>query len=289
MNGEIMEKIADGIYLIKIPFDGIWTGCVLIRKPGCNMLIDSGANAAGVDDVIVPALGELGMSPADIHILTSTHTHGDHVGGHARLRELGVRQIAVIRSGLDKLRDPLKYNKAIRAVFPEYSAPPAVRLDGVEPDIVLDDQSDISGVEIHAFAGHDSDTVVFFDRASGTLISGDSIQGNGTATLGCALYMDLASYSASLEKILTLPIVQVVTGHPFFPWNTAVVPGKTAIVDSIALVQEYDRILNGMTDRPLPQLAEELIHAVGGSVPRYLFLAMYTVREHLRRNGDHEQ
>ena len=271
--------------LLEIPFAGIWTGVVFLRRQGKNILIDSGNSAENVDKWIVPALAEQGVTPADIDYLLATHTHGDHVGGHLRLRELGAKCIAIASSGADKMRDPLKYNIAIRAVFPQYSAPPSTGLKGVEPDLILEDGDEIAGVRMIATPGHDSDAVAYFDTATGTLFTGDSIQGNGTATQGCALYMDLPSYEKSLHKLAAMPIEQVVTGHPFFPWENAVVPGKKAITDSIALLDKYDDILKAQNISDIAERVPALISELGGVCPQYLFLGMYTVREHLRRAG----
>lgn len=269
--------------LLEIPFAGIWTGSVFLRRNGKIILIDSGNSAENVDRLIVPALAELGFTPADVDYLLATHTHGDHVGGHARLRELGVKQIAVYAEGADKLRDPLKYNIAIRSVFPGYSAPPSAGLSGTEPDLLLEDGEDIAGVRLIAAPGHDSDAVVFWDAETRSLFTGDSIQGNGTATLGCALYMDLISYEASLRKLCQFPVEQTVTGHPFYPWGNAVVPGRKAITDSLELIDFYDTLLKGQAEKSLPERTVALIDALGGKQPEYLFLGMYTVREHLRK------
>ena len=148
--------------LIKIPFAGIWTGVCFLRRQGKNILIDSGNSAENVDRVIVPALAESGISPADIDYLLATHTHGDHIGGHARLKELGVKQTVISSKGKDKLQNPLKYNIAIRSVFPEHSAPPSAGLRGIEPDMILEDKESVAGIEMISTPGHDSDAVSFF-------------------------------------------------------------------------------------------------------------------------------
>ena len=81
------EKIAEGLYLLRLPFSGIWAG-VYLHVGREVALIDSGPDAQGVDTYILPALRRLGLAPRDITLLLNTHTHGDHVGGHFRLKEL---------------------------------------------------------------------------------------------------------------------------------------------------------------------------------------------------------
>jgi len=281
------EETAGDLYLLKIPFAGIWTGVYLVKRDR-NILIDSGLNADGVDSVILPALRKLDLDVKDIDLLLCTHTHGDHIGGHARLKQLGIAKIGVYAGGAEKIRDPLKYNKRIRSAFPEYSSPSPAVLDGVEPDLVFDDGAKISGLQLIASPGHDSDCVCFYDTETKTLLTGDSVQGNGTITQGCALYMDLPDYEASLNKLQKFDIAQVITGHPFLPWNKECMKGKKAFTDCLELLKKYDTFLQENAGMPLPELSACLIRHLNGSVPEKLFLAMYTVREHLKkgkRNG----
>ena len=121
--------VTDGVYLLREPFGGTTTGIILLRSAE-NILIDAGGSAALVDSVLVPALAALGLAPRDIDVLTCTHTHGDHIGGFARMRELGVKQIAAYIKSVDKIRDPLYYNVEIRRAFPENSPPPSAGLVG---------------------------------------------------------------------------------------------------------------------------------------------------------------
>ena len=281
------EEKADDLYLLKIPFAGIWTGVYLIKRDR-NILIDSGFDADGVDSVILPALRELDLDIKDIDLLLCTHTHGDHIGGHARLKQMGIAEIGVYSAGVDKIRNPLKYNKLIRSVFPEYSPPSPAVLDGVEPDLVFEDGAEISGLRLIAAPGHDSDCVCFLDTGSGTLLTGDSVQGNGTITQGCALYMSLPDYESTLNKLQNLAVEQVITGHPFLPWNEECIKKQKAFTDCLELLKKYDAFLSENAGMPLPELSAGLIRHLKGKVPEKLFLAMYTVREHLKkgkRNG----
>ena len=128
--------VTDGVYLLREPFGGTTTGIILLRSAE-NILIDAGGSAALVDSVLVPALAALGLAPRDIDVLTCTHTHGDHIGGFVRMRELGVKQIAAYIKSVDKIRDPLYYNVEIRRAFPENSPPPSAGLVGTTVDTAL--------------------------------------------------------------------------------------------------------------------------------------------------------
>ena len=52
------------------------------------MLIDCATTAYDVDEIIIPALEELGYSLKRLNALVLTHRHGDHAGGLTRILEL---------------------------------------------------------------------------------------------------------------------------------------------------------------------------------------------------------
>lgn len=281
------EKMAEGISLLKIPFEGIWVGIYLVEG-GERMLIDSGLNAEGIDTYLIPALNERGLKAEDISVLLSTHTHGDHVGGHHRFKELNpnVRVVATKKQS-EKLVDPLKYNVLIRQVFPEDSPPPSAHLKGVSVDEILEEGGRIDRLTVLETAGHDSDSVCFYDEKTRTLLTGDSLQQDGTNTQGCGLYMDLAAYRASLRKLMALDIEKIVCGHPFNPLG-AIAEGKAQCREylnfCLELTDLYDDIIkdlrtNGKEPR---EIATQLIRAREGIVPKHLFLALYTVTQHLK-------
>ncbi len=290
---EKFERINDTVSLLKTPFCGSWSGVVLVRRnSGEAVLIDSGANTEAVDTVLLPALRAEGLDPDALTALLCTHTHGDHVSGHFRLRELcPALPCGVLESGADKLRDPLKYNKLIRVPFPEHSPPPSDGLRGIEPCFTFRDGETVCGLQVIATPGHDSDCVCFLDPETGTLLTGDSIQGNGTELQGCGLCMDLPGYRRALRTLLAKPVRTVVTGHAYLPWGKAVLHGENArkmLREALELTETYGIIIrealaNGITD-PAEE-AEYLIRAVHGTMPPFLFMALFTVREYRKELG----
>jgi glyoxylase-like metal-dependent hydrolase (beta-lactamase superfamily II) len=71
----------EGIYRLKIPFDTVYTSVFRIKAPSRVILVDCATPARDVEDVILPALAELGYTPTDVDTLVLTHRHGDHAGG----------------------------------------------------------------------------------------------------------------------------------------------------------------------------------------------------------------
>ncbi len=282
------EKKTDGVYYLEVPFGGCWTGVALIQGKH-NYLVDSAGSLECLGEYIIPALGKLGLALSDIDYLLNTHTHGDHVGGHAHIKALnpGIT-IVSSREGEDKLRDPLKYNIKIRQVFPEHSPAPSAGLLGVEPDITVDDGYVLEGEMCYiSTPGHDSDSGCWLHMQTKTLISGDSLQLNGTSVQGTALYMDLPAYRDTLLKLSRLDIKMILAGHEFLPVG-AYANGKEKVAEylnkCLKYTEIYSRIIKEKSDIGLhaDEIAKALIKEVDGIEPEYLFLPLYTVSEHLK-------
>lgn len=283
------ENKIDGVYHLLCPFGDCWTGITLIRGRK-NYLIDCGGNAECIDKYLLPALSELSMTVSDVDYLLITHTHADHIGGAARLKEHNPSiRYAVCEQSADKVRDPLKYNKAIRAVFPEHSPAPSAGLAGLEPDLIVRDGDVIEGEMRFVFTpGHDTDSGCWLHLPTRTLISGDSLQMNGTDVQGIGLYMDLPAYRSSIEKLKGTKICNILTGHHFLPLGYEAY-GENAVREYLdkcsKLVDEYHRFVKKKVLRGLDALgiAKALIAHVDGIEPKFMFLPLFTVTEHLKQ------
>lgn len=283
------EELYPDIYLLKVPFSGLWTGVLLIKGEE-NFLIDSGAKDTDVDQHIVPALAELGMDLHSIQWLLNTHSHGDHIGGHARIQNLATLKVAAHVSSAPKVADPVPYAIETRTKFPEHSPAPQCYLQGVPVDRVLEDGEVIAGrLQVIHTPGHDDDCVCWYDLKTKTLITGDSLQGNGTPAQGVGFYKNLDQYRSSLRKLQQLPIDNILCGHDYdeIGWN---ISGADAVRKALqhcedALTRYHHFILQqyqaGVTD-PV-ELALALIRTHGCAMPEKLFLALYTVTQHLEQ------
>ena len=135
--------------------------------------------------------------------------------------------------------------------------------------------------------GLDPDTVCWQDERSRTVITGDSLQLNGTVTQGIALVMDLPGYLATLKKLKQLPIRRIVAGHDYLPLGS-LAEGSDAVVAYIdacaSCMDEYAAFLRKAWDsgeHDPASLARGLIVKVGGVMPDFLFLPLYTVTQFL--------
>ncbi len=283
------EPVVSGCDVLFTPTGGPPAGVTLIRNGEGVSLIDSGIDAAVVDGCIVPALAQLGLAPDDLDFVLCTHCHGDHIGGHARLRELAPRaKFGVFVAGAEKLRRPLFYSREIRAKFPaESPAPPAV-LDGVEPDFLIEAGETVAGLRLIPAPGHDSDAVAFFEPEKRLLVTGDSVQGNGTWGQGIALYMDRAAYRDTLMRLMALNAEVLVAGHRFEPFPP-VLPGeekvRSFLEESLSFSEKYDILIREAEEEGIhsvPEIARRLLERIGCGMPEKLFLACWTVASHLK-------
>lgn len=283
-------RLAPDVYRLAVPFPGCWAGAALVLGRE-NILIDSGGCAETVDSSIVPALERLGLSLKDIGWLAFTHIHGDHVGGCGRLKELAPHlKIAIFEQSLERMRDPLAYSALIRARFPGYSAGTPARLDGAEPDLLLRDGDLLGDLRLIHTPGHDTDSCCYLDTRTGTLITGDSLQLNGTVSQGCALLMDADGYEETLHRLLGMKIETIVCGHPYLPLG-ADASGREAcrayLEKCLACFHHDEGFVQGMLAAGVtdpPEIARRLIRNVGGTEPAHLFLPLYTITEFIRRS-----
>ena len=194
-------------HFLKYPWKGSFTGMLLIVGEKRCVLVDTALPEA-IDGYLLPYLKQAGIPPESIELVINTHCHEDHAGGNARLRELCPAKFAIHRSGAE-----------------------ALERSGFRPDLLLDDGSLLPPVgEIRLgivhLPGHSPDSIGVVDSASGTMFTGDSLQGRGTQYSGIALYADPETYLQSIDRMETLfrigRVRRLICGHAFAPYEGTV-------------------------------------------------------------------
>lgn len=279
------ESVADGIYLLKSPFGKLWSGIVLVKGTE-NFLIDSGADSAVIDDCLVTALQEAGVGHIDYLLIT--HCHGDHIGGCKRIKDLFDSKIITFAGSAKKLENPALYAAIIRAKFPKYSPPTRSDLYGVRADATLSD-GEILGDRLKLIhtPGHDDDCVCWLDLQTNTLITGDSVQANGTPAQGIGFYQDLPAYRASLERLISIGADHLLAGHEYSGLGY-LVKGRekveTALRESLRYVERYKEYITKCVNQGITNpadIARKMTREIGCGVPDKLFMALYTVTQHM--------
>lgn len=171
-------KEVEGVYRLKVPFEDLYTSVFLIQIEQGYLLVDSATYASDVDEYILPALKEMGLSITDIHYLVLTHKHGDHAGGKNRILELA----------------------------------PSIKIVQEIPLIAL------KGLTVYELKGHTLDCIGVLEERSGTLISGDGLQGYGVGKYRCSLESK-EEYIKTIEKIRQdKRIENILFSHAYEPW-----------------------------------------------------------------------
>lgn len=277
---ERFYEVFPNVYLLKVPFGPVWTGVVLLTGEE-NILIDSAATEVDVETVVIPALQALGVEK--IHYLINTHSHGDHIGGNYRLRQLLDFKVAAYEGTAPKVQDPVPYAIATRTKFPEYSPAPQCFLKGVKVDVILKDGEILADrLQVLHTPGHDNDCVCLLDLPTGTLITGDSLQGNGTICQGVGFYKSLPDYLYTLDKLEKTDIQNILCGHDYDGIGYISSQPQEVLSYCRSRVDAYGAFIKEHQNEEPAQIANALIETLGCGMPERLFMALYTVTEHLQ-------
>jgi glyoxylase-like metal-dependent hydrolase (beta-lactamase superfamily II) len=147
----------------------------------------------------VPALKTAGAPIAKIDCLILTHDHGDHAGGKTRI---------------------LWHN----------------------PDVKLvDGTCDLSayGLTVYEMKGHTLDCIGVFDEKSGTLLSGDGLQGAGVGKYR-AYAQSCQEYLKTIGKVkLDKAVKNLLFSHAYEPWNRPRALGREEVEAFLQACENY--------------------------------------------------
>ena len=191
----VFRKEIGEIYRLHVPFMSVYTSVFLLRRAAGNILVDCATTEEDVERYIIPALRKMGIALSDIRYLFLTHSHSDHAGGKDRI---------------------LEKNPDIRIVS-------------------ADRPTDLSPLEIYPLPGHTPDSIGLFDPESGTLISGDGLQGAGIGMFRCSLAAGMAVYFQTVERIKgDARVENILFSHAYEPWYSNAAFGREEVEKRLA-------------------------------------------------------
>ncbi len=97
------------------------------------------------------------------------------------------------------------------------------------------------GISTYPLAGHTADSIGVLDGRTGTLISGDGLQGAGVDKYRCALKLPEA-YLETLDRIREDERIEnILFSHAYEPWNTDGVFGQEKVYDCLTKCEFYGK------------------------------------------------
>lgn len=206
------EKIAENLYRITTPYKDIFTTVYLLIAKNGAILFDAASFDEDVDEVVAPALEQMGIKAASLKYVFVSHNHRDHAGGLARF-VAHYPQTAIVS------RSPVLQEKYAGHpfLFPE------------EGEMLLDTY------RVIPIVGHTADSAALLDTRTNTLITGDCLQLYGICgSEDWAANINFpAEHVQALSKLSEMEINAIYTAHDYYPLGYFAA-GRAAVADYLA-------------------------------------------------------
>ncbi|MDH5401520.1 MAG: MBL fold metallo-hydrolase [Candidatus Heimdallarchaeota archaeon] len=195
-----MRKIGTDAYSLDT------NGHVALLSSGRLILIDTGTKPDG--EILLPEIEKTGYKVSDIEFIYITHTHPDHVGGLAKLKEL---TDAIV----------LSHELEAKYISKEeiYDGPPGSKYQfhpGTPVDVKLVDGQIYEGLLTIHTPGHTPGHSSFLDQEGSLLIAGDAFRNDpetGFGPMGDQYTLDPNQHKLSIKKLSNYNFERVILGH----------------------------------------------------------------------------
>jgi hydroxyacylglutathione hydrolase len=227
----------------------------LIKGQTKNVLIDTGL--ADQFPYLEDCLQEVGLAPADIHLIILTHEHFDHVGACVHFYDTAV--ISAHRLAANKIE--LQDEFVMMNRFFDRTVEPFRADIWLEGDTVID----LGNYRLHIIhtPGHCSGCLCVYEPDQQLLFTGDTVLAGGVLS-GIFVSGSISDYLNSLERLSNLRINELYPGHG----RVSTTPQddlKRAVENSQALLEEsrllfetldtkatFKRLFSAVRKFPLP-------------------------------------
>lgn len=193
----------------------------LIYRSGEAILVDCGNGGSEIR--ILEALTRMGLEPDMLKLLVLTHSHFDHAGSAARLKELTGCKVMIHRKEAERLRmgySPIppgtRWKAKVLVALGRVFMRRLMNFSGVEADLVVEESFDLDafgfpGRVIHA-PGHTHGSMILL-MEGGELVGGDTIFGLEKKQHFPPFAEDLPALVATWGKIRQLPVRILYPAH----------------------------------------------------------------------------
>ena len=178
--------VSEDIYKLDIPCGYGFTSVFALKYGNEWLVIDSGMSDNDVENFIIPAATELGVTPK---WLICSHLHDDHYGGFKRLSEY--------------------YKKAKVASFGEKEIPGVKNKHRISNGELF-----IGRYKAISLKGHTDDGIGILDTKENILLSFDCMQFFGIGSNGVNL-IDINEYLITLQKVSDMKLHGIIASHSY--------------------------------------------------------------------------
>jgi glyoxylase-like metal-dependent hydrolase (beta-lactamase superfamily II) len=179
----------------------------LIQTESGHILVDAGM--PNMEEKLDAVFKETGVDPQSVQLIIATHGHLDHVGSIAHARKVTGGKVLCHRSFAHGLANG-EAEKAVAQnllgrVLNLLTGLKGSKFEGVQPDILVDDEFDlanygIAGTIIHTPGHSPSSVCIMLDN--GEALVGDLVRGEGPDGIELGMfYEDKETLLESLEKV----------------------------------------------------------------------------------------
>ena len=179
------------IFRLRVPFENLTTSVFLLETAKGPVLYDCATTSKDVEQVILPALAEIGVAPEELRALVLSHAHADHSGGMTALLQ-HAPNLPVIAQNAQK------YDIAVQ--------------------VPSDGEMLFGSLRALHLPGHTADCLGLYDVMTGTLLTADALQLQGIDRFGCSLAAP-DEYVKTIEKIRRLAPHRILTAHAYVPYG----------------------------------------------------------------------
>ncbi|MFQ5838975.1 MAG: MBL fold metallo-hydrolase, partial [Thermoplasmata archaeon] len=155
------------------------------------ILVDTGIDGNASD--VLSYLRKVAYKPTDISSIIITHTHPDHVGGLAVLKERSDAEVAAHRLEADYI--------SRKVVYP---GPPGPQSHAPCPvDVLLEDGNRYEELLVIHTPGHTPGNIALLDEARNLLVAGDTVrtEGGTIGPMSDTYNIDPAEHRHSIKKV----------------------------------------------------------------------------------------
>jgi len=210
-----MMEVTKGIHRV----DGVNGNCYIVGD-GDLTLIDTGMPNNG--DAILKCIKGMGREPHDVKTIIITHSHIDHIGSLSAMKEATGAKVAVHRSeaGILSGKEQMPMPKGAMAMVVKMMGA-VMRAPPVQPDVLLDDGSEVAGLLVIHTPGHTPGSIALLDKARRAVFVGDTLRVGKDGVEGPPerFTLDPELAKKSMQRIASLDFGIMLSGHgePLMP------------------------------------------------------------------------